>query len=122
MFKNIKLFWILLNKKPEELKRRLLQSGGDERYEFIKKGLTALSELKPYPDGPNLNIKTHVMDAGVWWEDIEVVNDFKLQRNKFSKHYRILDPEKKRITYGNEEEINNYLGKCLYKVKNKNGT
>jgi len=95
---------------------RLSQSDGDERYdqsEFIKKGLTALSELKQYPESPNLNIKAEVMDAGVFWKDIEVVNGLKLQKNNISKHYRILDRNKIRIAYGNEAEIGGYLDSVL---------
>ena len=95
---------------------RLSQSGGDEKYdqsEFIQMGLTALSELKQYPESPNLNIKAEVMDKGVFWEDIEVVSGWKLQKNNVSKHYRILDPNKIRIAYGNEANIGAYLGGVL---------
>jgi uncharacterized protein YaaW (UPF0174 family) len=95
---------------------RLSKNYGEGKYDqsdFIKKGLTALSELKSYPESPNLNIKTEVMDAGVFWENIEVVNGWKLQRNNISKHYRILDHNKIRIAYGNEAEIGAYLDNVL---------
>ena len=95
---------------------RLSQNNGEGKYDqakFIKKGLKMLSELKQYPDSPNLNIKTEVMDAGVFWTDIETVNGWKLQKNDISKHYRILDQNKIRIAYGNEAEIGKYFNGVL---------
>jgi uncharacterized protein YaaW (UPF0174 family) len=95
---------------------RISKSDGEGKYDqsdFIKKGLTALSELNQYPESPNPNIKVEVMDAGVFWEDIEIVNGWKLQRNTISKHYRILDRNKIRIAYGNEAEIGAYFDNIL---------
>jgi uncharacterized protein YaaW (UPF0174 family) len=95
---------------------RLSQNNGEEKYDqsdFIKRGMAALSELKHYPESPSLNIKAEVMDAGVFWEDIEVVNGLKLQKNNMSKHYRILDHNKIRIAYGNEAEIGAYFDSIL---------
>jgi hypothetical protein len=88
---------------------------GERKYDQadFRKGLTSLSKLKNYPDSPNINIKIEVMDAGFFWENIEVVNGWKLQRNKASKHYRILDPNKIRIAYGNEAEIRAFLIRCV---------
>jgi hypothetical protein len=87
-----------------------------EKYDqssFIRRGLEVLSKLAHYPESPNLNIKTEVMDAGVFWDDIEIVNGWKLQQNTISKHYRILDHNKIRIAYGNEAEIGMYLDGVL---------
>jgi len=95
---------------------RLSQNDINEKYEqtsFLKKGLKALSELKHLPESPNINIKIEVMDAGVFWEDIEIVNGWKLQKNNISKHLRILDPNKIRVAYGNEEEIAKYLNNII---------
>jgi hypothetical protein len=87
-----------------------------EKYDqssFIRMGLEVLSKLAHYPESPNLNIKSEVMDAGVFWNDIEIVNGWKLQQNTISKHYRILDHNKIRIAYGNEAEIGMYLDSVL---------
>jgi len=82
--------------------------------DFFVKGLMALSGLTQfeYPDSPNINLELQVMDAGVFWEEIEV-NGWKLQKNIISSHYRILNPDKIRITYGNEAEIRSYFDKVL---------
>jgi len=95
---------------------RLSQNDGNKKYdqtEFLKKGLKALSELRHLPDSPNINIKMEVIDAGIFWENIEIVNGWKLQKNNISKHFRILDSNKIRVAYGNEEEIARYLNNIL---------
>jgi uncharacterized protein YaaW (UPF0174 family) len=97
---------------------RLSQNDGNEKYdqaEFLKKALGALSELKQFPESPNFNIKMEVLDAdaGVFWEDIKIVNGWKLQRNNLFKYLRILDPNKVQIAYGNEEEIAKYLDNVI---------
>ncbi|KNY26523.1 helix-turn-helix transcriptional regulator [Pseudobacteroides cellulosolvens] len=37
------------------------------------------------------------MGGKIWWVDIELKNELKIQQNIISKHYRILDKENRRI-------------------------
>jgi hypothetical protein len=84
-----------------------------DQVEYYKKRLLALSRLEKYPESPNVNIEAKVMDADVYWIDISNVDGWKLELNKVSAHYRILSPEKKRVAYGNKEEINKYFNNIL---------
>lgn len=40
--------------------------------------------------------KNKTMGGYIWWDDIKISEKFKLQKNKISSHYRILDNENRR--------------------------
>ncbi len=46
-----------------------------------------------------------VMDSGVWWDVVEEASGWKLERNKVTGHFRIIDPKKKRTAWGREREM-----------------
>lgn len=45
------------------------------------------------------------MGGKVWWTDIKNVDGWRLQKNKVSRHCRILDRNDVRQAYGSEEEM-----------------
>ncbi|MEC1375841.1 hypothetical protein P9D39_16240 [Heyndrickxia oleronia] len=52
------------------------------------------------------NIPTKTLGGNVFWETLDYKKGWKLQRNIFSEHYRILDPKQIRQAWGyNESEI-----------------
>ena len=44
------------------------------------------------------------MGGKVWWRDVEVQGNYKLQQNIISSHYRIIDNENRRICSSFDEE------------------
>lgn len=50
---------------------------------------------------PNLPTKT--AGGKVFWDTLDRKNGWKLQRNRFSGHFRILDSEDIRQAWGNDE-------------------
>ena len=48
-----------------------------------------------------LTIPHKVMDAGVWWDDVEATpRGWKLERNRLTHHFRILTPERVCVAWG----------------------
>ena len=45
----------------------------------------------------NEPIYPKTMGGKVWWQDIEILNGYKIQQNIISQHYRILSPSDRRI-------------------------
>ena len=45
------------------------------------------------------------MGGKVFWLTLKDVNGWKLQRNSFTQHYRILDPDNIRQAWGNEKAM-----------------
>jgi hypothetical protein len=65
---------------------------------------------------PNVPWKTAV--GHVFWETIESRNGWKLQRNIFTNHYRIIDPENFRQAWGyDEKEIRNTFRKFTNRIE-----
>ena len=85
---------------------------------FIEKALKKLSKANYIPKSPKYNIEMEVLDQGAFWDDLGNYKGWKLQKNKLFSNYRIINPEKRRIAYGTEDEIGVYLEKIL-KSKNK---
>lgn len=52
-----------------------------------------------------VNVELKVADAGIWWDVLDVVKDWKLERNIVTGHCRILDPGKRRVAWGSEAEM-----------------
>lgn len=52
-----------------------------------------------------VNVEWKVVDAGVWWDVLDVREGWKLERHILTKHCRILSPEKKRIAWGDERSM-----------------
>ena len=52
-----------------------------------------------------VNVELKVADAGIWWDVLDVVKDWKLGRNIVTGHCRILDPGKRRVAWGSEAEM-----------------
>lgn len=51
---------------------------------------------------PNINCQT--LGGKYLWDTLENRNDWKLQRNRFTHHYRILDPSNNRQAWNVDEE------------------
>ncbi len=62
---------------------------------------------------PNLPMKT--MGGKVVWDDIITENGWRVQRNSFTRHYRILNPLDIRKGWGTEEAMISVLEKLLRK-------
>lgn len=52
-----------------------------------------------------VNVETKVMDAGIWWTVIDEERGWKFERNIVTGHCRILNPEKRRVAWGGEAEL-----------------
>ena len=60
-----------------------------------------------------LTIPHKVMDAGVWWDDIEATpSGWKLERNRLTHHFRILTPDRVCVAWGSES----FMRKAFAKV------
>ena len=59
------------------------------------------------------NIETKTLGGHVFWETLGESGGWKLQKNKFTDHCRILDPEDARKAWGSEESMREILNKCL---------
>ena len=64
------------------------------------------------PQG-NVNLEMKVMDAGVWWEQLDENKGWKLQKNKLTGHCRILNPNRVRVAWGSETSMRDSFAKIL---------
>lgn len=60
-----------------------------------------------------VNVEWKVMDAGVWWDVLQVREGWKLERNIVTGHCRILNPEKRRVAWGREASMRESFDKIL---------
>ena len=67
-----------------------------------------------------LNAHTSTMGGKNFWDSL-AVNGWKIQRNKISGHYRILDPENRRRAYGSENELKFYFECYLSEEQQRRG-
>lgn len=58
-----------------------------------------------------VNVKSKVVDAGVWWDVLDYSRGWKLERNFVTGHCRILDPSKRRVAWGSERAMRESFGK-----------
>lgn len=65
----------------------------------------------------HLNIKMKVLDAGIWWRVVDEHRGWKLERNIVTGHCRILDPEKHRVAWGDEEKLKYSFRTIRYQLK-----
>ena len=68
------------------------------------------------PKSPQLNAKIRVMDKGVFWEDIENKNGWRLQKRNKMDHYRVLRPDNVRVAWGKKEEMDIYWKTILPRI------
>ncbi len=59
------------------------------------------------------NIPTKTMGGKMFWDNIVEKDGWKLQRNSFTRHYRILNPENIRKAWGTEEAMKNIIEKLI---------
>ena len=52
-----------------------------------------------------INVEWKTVDAGVWWNVMDACQGWKLEKNIVTYHYRILNPEKKRVAWGDEKAM-----------------
>lgn len=52
-----------------------------------------------------INLEWKTLDKGVWWDVMDTCQGWKLEKNIITRHYRILDPEKRRVAWGGEGEM-----------------
>lgn len=58
-----------------------------------------------------------VIDAGIWWDVADEFDGWKLERNKVTGHFRILDPKKVRTAWGREAEMRAAFEKVKAQLK-----
>jgi len=58
------------------------------------------------------NIKAPTMGGKVFWHDLESKNGYRLQKNVFSGHCRILNDNNERIAWGGEGELRRRFVEC----------
>ena len=56
------------------------------------------------PQG-RINLEWKVIDAGVWWDVLDMCGDWKLERNIVTGHCRIISPERRRVAWGTESQM-----------------
>ena len=62
-------------------------------------------EERPLVPQGNVNLELKVMDAGVWWDELDEEDGWKLQRNKLTGHCRILNADCVRVAWGSESSM-----------------
>ena len=62
-------------------------------------------EERPLVPQGNVNLELKVMDAGVWWDELDEDGGWKLQRNKLTRHCRILNADCVRVAWGSESSM-----------------
>lgn len=70
--------------------------------------------IRQSKQAPNITMST--MGGKNFWDSLEV-NGWKIQRNKISGHYRILDPENHRRAYGSERDLNLCFEYCFMEAQ-----
>ncbi|MDI9492226.1 MAG: helix-turn-helix domain-containing protein [Bacillota bacterium] len=63
----------------------------------------------------------NTMGGRIWWRDTDSNDRFRIQQNIISQHYRILDSEKRRISFSFDREYINKRFKELSDLENING-
>ena len=76
-------------------------------------GEPASEEVMVYQSLPTL--ERRVMDSGLWWETLAEAAGWKLQRNKVTRHARIIDPQRVRKAWGRVEDMT----RSFEKIKGK---
>ena len=56
-------------------------------------------------------VEGRVMDSEVWWDVLDSVSGWKLEKNKVTGHCRIIDPDKLRVAWGREAAMRAAFGK-----------
>lgn len=64
-----------------------------------------------------MTIEGKVMDVGVFWETLDTVECWRLERNVVTGHCRILDPDKTRRAWGCESDMRNALAKIKLQLQ-----
>lgn len=59
------------------------------------------------------NVETKTLGGHVFWDTLAESGGWKLQKNKFTEHCRIIDSEDVRKAWGSEECMREMLNKCL---------
>ena len=60
--------------------------------------------LRDFPIGlPNLKIPT--LGGFIFWEDVAEIEGWRMQRNMFTGHWRLLDPRNIRCAWGTDEKM-----------------
>ena len=52
-----------------------------------------------------INVAWKTVDAEIWWDVMDACQGWKLEKNIVTYHYRILNPEKKRVAWGDEKAM-----------------
>ncbi|MTI68154.1 MAG: helix-turn-helix domain-containing protein [Firmicutes bacterium] len=60
----------------------------------------------------------NTMGGKIWWNDIDIRDDFKIQQNLVSKHFRILDNKNRRVCFSFDEQ---YIKKRLEELCENGG-
>jgi len=67
-------------------------------------------------DGGIPNIPMQIMGGHIFWDNIQECNGWELQRNTFTGHYRILDPDDIRRAWGSGEALEKIFNKYVKKI------
>ncbi|MBE0507879.1 MAG: hypothetical protein IBX50_14400 [Marinospirillum sp.] len=59
------------------------------------------------------NIKTATLGGNTWWNDIAQCNGWRVQRNTWTGHCRILDSDDVRQAWGSEQAVMAFFQKVL---------
>lgn len=79
--------------------------------EKAEKALSLLSQMDNLPCLPNITFPT--LGGYVFWIDLLKVNGWRLQRNEFTGHCRVLDPDNCRRAWGGEKAVTELFRKIL---------
>lgn len=58
-----------------------------------------------------------VVDAGIWWDVVEEVQGWKLERHKLTTHFRIVSPARRGVAWGGEEAMRAAFGKVRRQLR-----
>lgn len=84
--------------------------GIEKLFEILIKGETIFAALN---DGGMPNIPFPTLGGVIFWNNIRECCGWKLQRNSFTGHYRILDPHNIRRAWGSGEALERIFNKYV---------
>jgi len=80
----------------------------------LREGTTAKGDVMVPQSWPT--IEHRVMDAGIWWDVVDEVNGWKLERHKLTHHLRIISDSCTCVAWGDEESMRKSFRKVRSQV------
>jgi hypothetical protein len=94
-----------------------MEFGPDEIVELLSKFVKDDPEiLRNFPTGMP-NIVTPTMGGNLFWEDMAEIKGWRMQKNIFTEHWRLLDPKNMRYAWGMKGKMVDIFVKAARKLE-----